>query len=60
MTLTSEEGTVRAVVGQEGKEMGRKLEGQNESWAAINRASHLGRTQHLLARGATKKGGDGL
>lgn len=42
MTLTSAEGTVGAVVGEEGKEMGRKLEEQNESWAAINRASQLG------------------
>lgn len=60
MTPTSEEGTMGAAAGQEGREMGRNLGRQNESWAARNGARCLGPVQELQARGATKWGGDGL
>lgn len=59
MPLTSEEGTVGAVAGQEADEMGRNLGRQNESWAARNGVRCLGPVWEVQARGATKRGGDG-
>ena len=53
MTPTPED-TMGLVVGQEGEEMGRNLEKQNETWGARNGARQLGSMREVKARGATK------